>query len=163
MAGGRIDLRTGSAEETQGIGEALAGLLVPGDVVSLTGDLGAGKTTLVQGAARALGVEEPVTSPSFILVKEYGGTVPVYHMDVYRLDRMQEVLDLGFEDFLDPQGVLFIEWGSVIDALLPDSSLEVELHVADGDERLLTFRGRGREWAKRWERLSEALGSWRAA
>lgn len=161
--GGRIDLRTRSADETRLIGEALAGLLIPGDVVSLTGDLGAGKTTLVQGAARALGVAEPVTSPSFILVKEYRGDVPVYHMDVYRLDRIQEVLDLGFEDLLDPQGVVFVEWGGAIEGLLPDSHIEVELRTTDGDERTATIRARGSAWAERWERVLEALGTWRAA
>jgi tRNA threonylcarbamoyladenosine biosynthesis protein TsaE len=160
----RLDLVTRAPEETRELGAALADLLVPGDVISLTGDLGAGKTCLVQGAARSLGVQEPVGSPTFVLVREYRGEIPVYHLDVYRLDRLQEVLDLGFEDLLDPGGVIFIEWGDAIDPLLPDSYLEVELSVSGDDEmRLLAVTGRGSSWAPRWERLEKVLDTWRAA
>ncbi|HEX9824373.1 MAG TPA: tRNA (adenosine(37)-N6)-threonylcarbamoyltransferase complex ATPase subunit type 1 TsaE [Actinomycetota bacterium] len=157
-----IELRTSSADETRGVGAAIAALLVPGDVVSLTGDLGAGKTTLVQGAAGALGVSEPVTSPTFIIVREYAGELPVHHMDVYRLDRLQEVLDLGFEDLLDPQGVLFVEWGSAIEGLLPNDHLELEL-TGEEDDRHVRVRGRGRSWGARWDGLDAALGAWKAA
>jgi tRNA threonylcarbamoyladenosine biosynthesis protein TsaE len=160
----KLDLVTSAPEETRELGAALAELLVPGDVISLTGDLGAGKTCLVQGAARSLGVQEPVGSPTFVLVREYRGEIPVYHLDVYRLDRLQEVLDLGFEDLLDPGGVIFIEWGDAIDPLLPDSYLEVELSISGDDEmRLLAVTGRGSSWAPRWERLEKVLDTWRAA
>lgn len=163
--GRRLDLVTGGPEETRELGAAIADLLVPGDVVSLTGDLGAGKTCLVQGAARSLGVQEPVGSPTFVLVREYRGEIPVYHLDVYRLDRLQEVLDLGFEDLLDPGGVIFIEWGDAIDPLLPDSYLEVELSIPEDEElrRRLAVTGRGSSWAPRWERLEKVLDAWRAA
>jgi tRNA threonylcarbamoyladenosine biosynthesis protein TsaE len=162
--GARLELLTRSPEETREVGASLAELLVPGDVVSLTGDLGAGKTCFVQGAARGLGVEEPVGSPAFVLVREYRGEVPIYHLDIYRLDRLQEVLDLGFEDLLDPGGVIFIEWGDAIEALLPESYLEVELSIPGEDEtRGLAVRGRGTSWAHRWERLEKALDGWRAA
>ena len=144
------------------MGAALAELLLPGDVVSLTGDLGAGKTTFVQGAARGLGVTDQVASPTFVLVREYRGDVPVYHLDVYRLDRMQEVIDLGFEDLLDPAGVVFVEWGDAILPLLPDEHLRVELRSQDGDARRLSFTGRGVRWAGRWERLEGLLAAWQA-
>ena len=154
---------TRAPDETRKVAAGLAELLLPGDVVSLTGDLGAGKTCFVQGAARALGVGDPVASPTFVLVREYRGDLPVYHLDVYRLDRLQEVLDLGFEDLLDPSGVMFIEWGDAIYALLPASYLQVEITVPDGgEERHLTFRGRGRPWLGRWERVEGILGPWRA-
>ena len=160
----RLDLVSRAPEETRELGAALAALLVPGDVVSLTGDLGAGKTCLVQGAALSLGVKERVSSPTFVLVREYRGDVPIYHLDVYRLDRLQEVLDLGFEDLLDPGGVIFIEWGDAIDSLLPDSYLEVELSISGDDElRLVGVTGRGESWAPRWERLENVLDEWRAA
>ncbi len=153
-----------SVEETRIIGACLAPTLLPGDVISLSGDLGAGKTAFVQGAARALGVQDHVTSPTFVLVREYRGEVPVHHVDVYRLDRIQEVLDLGFEDLLDPSGVVFVEWGSAIEALLPDSPLEIRLTVSDEDEaRRLDVLGRGSAWGPRWDGLEERLGSWRAA
>jgi tRNA threonylcarbamoyladenosine biosynthesis protein TsaE len=159
--GTTIELQTRAAEETRKVGAALAELLGPGDVVSLTGDLGAGKTAFVQGAARALGVTEPVTSPTFVLVREYRGDVPVRHVDVYRLQRFQEVLDLGFEDLLDPSGVVFIEWGDAIDALLPDDHLRAELTVDDDEARRVSFTGRGSRWMGRWERLEGLLAPWR--
>jgi tRNA threonylcarbamoyladenosine biosynthesis protein TsaE len=156
-----IDILTRSPDDTRKAGAAVAELLVPGDVISLTGDLGAGKTAFVQGAGRALGVKEPVVSPTFVLVREYRGDVPVHHLDVYRLDRIQEVLDLGFEDYLDPSGVLFIEWGDAIAALLPDDHLQVEITVREDDVRRLAFAGRGRRWAGRWEHLEGVLAPWR--
>jgi tRNA threonylcarbamoyladenosine biosynthesis protein TsaE len=158
-----IEVISSTPDATRAVGAAVAELLVPGDVVSLSGDLGAGKTTFVQGAGRGLGVEEPVVSPTFVLVREYRGQVPVYHVDVYRLDRLQEVLDLGFEDLLDPAGVVFVEWGDAIDTLLPDSYLEVRLTIDQDDVRALAFTGRGPRWAGRWERLEGLLGRWRAA
>jgi tRNA threonylcarbamoyladenosine biosynthesis protein TsaE len=157
-----LDVISRAPDETRKVGAALAELLVPGDVVSLTGDLGAGKTAFVQGAARALGVQEPVTSPTFVLVRQYRGDVPVHHVDVYRLDRVQEVLDLGFEDLLDPSGVVFVEWGDAIDSLLPDDHLRVEITTGD-DARRLSFAGRGTRWAGRWERLEGVLVPWRNA
>ncbi|MGH2710419.1 MAG: tRNA (adenosine(37)-N6)-threonylcarbamoyltransferase complex ATPase subunit type 1 TsaE [Actinomycetota bacterium] len=159
--GGSIDLATSAPDETRKAAAALAELLIPGDVVSLTGELGAGKTAFVQGAARALGVEEPVVSPTFVLVREYRGTMPIYHVDVYRLDRLQEVHDLGFEDLLDPGGVVFVEWGDAIEALLPDSHLTVELHTEEGESRRLRVSARGPAWAPRWERLESVLQPWR--
>jgi tRNA threonylcarbamoyladenosine biosynthesis protein TsaE len=157
-----LDIVTRAPDETRKAGAALAELLVPGDVISLTGDLGAGKTAFVQGAARALGVGDPVVSPTFVLVREYRGDVPVYHVDVYRLDRIQEVLDLGFEDYLDPSGVVFIEWGDAIEALLPNEHLRVEITVREDEVRRLGFAGRGSRWAARWERLESVLGPWRS-
>lgn len=151
---GGLEIVSRSPEGTRRVGGAVAGILVPGDVVSLTGDLGAGKTCFVQGAAAALGVTEPVGSPTFVLVREYRtGQIPVYHLDVYRLDRLQEVVDLGFEDLLDPRGVVFIEWGTAIGPLLPDSYLEVELTARPDEARRIVFASRGPAWTGRRERL----------
>jgi tRNA threonylcarbamoyladenosine biosynthesis protein TsaE len=161
--GGSIDLVTQGADQTRDAAAALAELLAPGDVVNLTGELGAGKTAFVQGAARALGVDGPVVSPTFVLVREYRGQMPIYHVDVYRLDRLQEVHDLGFEDLLDPAGVVFVEWGDVVEALLPDSHLRVELGTEGEDTRTLHVSARGPAWAARWERLESVLEPWRAA
>ena len=160
---GSLDLETRSRDDTAAAAASLASLLVPGDVVSLTGDLGAGKTSFVQGAAAALGVHAPVSSPTFVLVREYRGDVPIYHLDVYRLERLQEVHDLGFEDFLDPTGVMFIEWGDAIEAILPESHLRVELRTVDEDDdrREIRMSGRGPSWALRWERLESEMKTWR--
>lgn len=159
-----LDLVTRTPEETREAAAALAALLAPGDVVNLTGELGAGKTAFVQGAARALGVEGPVVSPTFVLVREYRGQMPIYHVDVYRLERLQEVHDLGFEDLLDPTGVVFVEWGDAVEAMLPDSHLRIELIAAEEtDTRRVHVSARGPLWAARWERLENVLQPWKAA
>mgnify|MGYP006160012401 CR=1 FL=1 len=118
------------------MGASLAPMLLPGDVISLSGDLGAGKTALVQGIAAASGVNERVTSPSFTIVHEYKGRFPFIHVDVYRLNSFQEVLDLGFEEFLDPEAVVIVEWGDAIAPLLPRRHLEVEIRRVDDDDDL---------------------------
>lgn len=146
-----LSVTTNSDEETRILGASLAPTLLPGDVVSLSGDLGAGKTVFVQGLAPALGVEQRVTSPTFTLVHEYEGRFPVIHLDVYRLDSIQEVLDLGFEELIDPGAVLVIEWGQAVGPLLPPRYLDVEIRrPADldaDDQRDITFRPHGPEWA----------------
>ena len=156
-----IRLATASPEETRALGEAVAGLLRPGDVVSLTGDLGAGKTTFVQGAAAELGVTEPVLSPTFTLVREYRGSLPIYHLDVYRLDRIQDVIDLGFEELVDRQALVFVEWGDAIEALLPADHLQIELHIPDeGTGRRVEITWYGRSWSGRVEHLAAAVERW---
>lgn len=144
---------TYSVEETRIVGAALSPTLLPGDVISLTGDLGAGKTAFVQGVAAALGVEGRVTSPSFTIVHEYEGRYPIIHLDVYRLDSFQEVIDLGFEEFLDPEAIVLIEWGEAIAPMLPRRHLEVEMRSAadpeSENERCLIFRPRGSEWIRK--------------
>lgn len=158
-----LRLVTTGPEETREVGTRLAELLAAGDVVSLSGDLGAGKTTFVQGAARGLGVEQPVVSPTFVLIREYQGRLPVLHVDVYRLDRVQDVVDLGLEDMVGEEAVTFVEWGDAIERLLPESSLEVRLSIDEAEEpvRRLVLRGPGPSWAARWARLSERLDPWR--
>jgi tRNA threonylcarbamoyladenosine biosynthesis protein TsaE len=158
---GVLELSAETPQDMRELAASIAALLSGGDVVILTGDLGAGKTTFVQGAAGALGVSERVVSPTFTLVRRYRGSRPVNHVDVYRLDRIQEVIDLGVEDLFEPDGVTFIEWGDVVEGLLPDAYLEVELWTRPEDEgRLVVVSGRGRSWAERWERLEAVLRPW---
>jgi tRNA threonylcarbamoyladenosine biosynthesis protein TsaE len=146
-----------SPDETRILGAALAPLLVPGDVVSLSGDLGAGKTVFVQGLATALGVDGPVTSPTFTLVHEYKGRYTVLHMDLYRLNSFQEVLDLGFEELLDPGAVMLVEWGEAVAPLLPRRYLRVDMRrdvLADkDDERVVTFTPYGFDWRRKLESM----------
>jgi tRNA threonylcarbamoyladenosine biosynthesis protein TsaE len=153
-----------SPDETRILGASLAPLLLPGDVVSLNGDLGAGKTVLVQGLVSALGEPGRVTSPTFTIVHEYRARYPVLHIDVYRLDSFQEVLDLGFEEFFDPGAIMLIEWGEAVRPLLPLRHLEVDIRrsvdPSAADDRDIAFRPRGDEWASKLEgmrKTAEAL------
>jgi tRNA threonylcarbamoyladenosine biosynthesis protein TsaE len=158
----RIELETATAEETRDVGAAIAGLLQPRDTVLLTGDLGAGKTTLVQGAARGLGVEDHVASPTFTLVKEYGGRLDVAHVDIYRLERVQDVVDLGLDELGGPDRVLLVEWGDAVQDLLPEDRLRVELTTGtEDDRRRIVITPQGRTWAARWERLEQVLDPFR--
>jgi tRNA threonylcarbamoyladenosine biosynthesis protein TsaE len=156
-----VTVTVGSADETRALGEAVGALVEPGDVVVLAGDLGAGKTTLTQGLARRLGVSRPVTSPTFTLVHEYQGSVPVVHLDVYRLGHLQEVHDLGFDDFLGGDAVVVIEWGDVVAPLLPPDRLEIVLRycadaVEEPDARTAELAGVGERWAVRAAALEAA-------
>lgn len=131
----------------------VAGVLRAGDVVVLDGDLGAGKTCFVQGAARALGIEEPVTSPSFVLVRSYDGPVRIVHVDVYRLTTLGELYDLGFEEVFDPGSITFVEWGEAVADELPSPRVHVELRGTD--ERTIAI-----DAGERTRALVGPLGRW---
>jgi tRNA threonylcarbamoyladenosine biosynthesis protein TsaE len=124
------------------MGAALGHCLSPGDVVCLTGPLGAGKTTLAQGIAHGLEVQDVVNSPTFTLVQEYAGRLPVYHLDVYRLSGPEEAADLALDEMLAAGGVVMIEWPERIAALLPADRLEVRLEP-DNDVRRVTASAHG--------------------
>jgi len=146
---------TRSTDETLALAGSVGELLRPGDVVSLAGDLGTGKTVFARGLARALGVEDPVVSPTFTIVREYEGRVPVVHVDVYRIDTFQELHDLGFEEVLRDDAVTLVEWGDVIDGMLPGDRLDVRLAAGAGDdERVIEIEGHGRSWRARAAELA---------
>jgi tRNA threonylcarbamoyladenosine biosynthesis protein TsaE len=159
-----IEMETETADRTREVGRALARLLQPRDTVVLTGDLGAGKTTLVQGIGRGLGVKDHVASPTFTLVREYTGRLDVAHVDVYRLERIQDVVDLALDEVGGPDRVLLIEWGDAVQDLLPEDRLRVQLTTdrADGETRRIVISAQGRSWVARWERLEGALEPFRA-
>ena len=159
-----LAVTTTSPEETRIVGASLAPTLLPGDVVSLSGDLGAGKTAFVQGLAAALGVQRAVTSPTFTIVHEYAGRYPVVHLDVYRLNSFQEVLDLGFEEYMDGGAVVLVEWGEAIAPLLPRRHLELFILRSEDpereNERRLYFNPKSDEWVRKLEAMrttAEAL------
>ena len=156
--------QTSSVAETQDLAAALAVLAQPGDLVVLAGDLGAGKTAFVQGFGRGLGVTEAITSPTFTLAQQYEGRLVVHHLDVYRLDLLGEVAQLGLAELLDDGGVVLIEWGDAILPVLPGDYLEVRLTYGEADDdRRVALRTVGSEWARRQVSLLEILGPWAEA
>jgi|Deesub1362A_J573_1020465.scaffolds.fasta_scaffold14306_2 tRNA threonylcarbamoyladenosine biosynthesis protein TsaE len=160
-------LTTQAAEETKRLGALLAPFLRPGDIIALRGDLGAGKTTFVQGVARGLGITRPVTSPSFILINEYPSTPPLFHIDCYRLeDADAEARDIGLEDLLYDDGVCVIEWADRVATLLPPERIDITLMWLGPDEREIEVRGHGtrytalvRKLRQEWQAIHEARDS----
>lgn len=136
-------ITTDSLDQTQQLGERLGRILVPGDILCVSGPLGAGKTALAQGVARGLEVVEKVSSPTFILIQEYRGRLPFYHFDVYRLDGEQDFELLGFEEYFDDEGVVFVEWADRMEPALPDERLDIYIERSNENERELRFEPRG--------------------
>ena len=156
-----IKALTTSVDDTRALAAGVASLAAPGDLVILAGDLGTGKTAFAQGFAQGLGVDEPVTSPAFILVRTYEGRLPMVHLDVYRLDTMQELVDLGIAELLDEGAVTLIEWGDAVAPGLPADFLEVRLEPGAGaDDRQLSIRSVGPAWPPRARALREAVAPW---
>jgi tRNA threonylcarbamoyladenosine biosynthesis protein TsaE len=135
-------LATTSPEETDAAGHRLGTTLGAGDVVALSGDLGAGKTVFVQGLVRALGVTTGATSPTFVLVKEYRGRLPVHHVDAYRTASLVELLDLGLEEMMDGDGVTIIEWAERLEPLLPARAVRVRIAGVGDEPREITIDDR---------------------
>ncbi len=185
---GSLELRSTGADETRRLAAALAVVCLPGDVVLLAGDLGAGKTTFAQGFAAGLGVAEPVTSPTFTLVRQYPvGPVgspgadstaaatsqrprppqpirTLLHADVYRLDHLNEIVDLGLDELVEDHAVALVEWGDVAEPVLGEGSLTVRLAPgADAPEsqRVIAVSSEGEAWTSRWGAVIEALAPWR--
>jgi len=157
-------LHTASAAETAELAATLAELMVAGDLVLLAGEMGAGKTAFAQGFGVGLGVEEPITSPTFTLMHEYAGRVPLYHLDVYRLDNLDEVLDLALPELIDGDAVTIIEWGDVIATILTPDYLQVSFHLGEGDdERDIVLAFVGPRWSARERVVREAVQRWSAS
>ena len=152
---------TRSVEETRALGEQLGrDVLLPGDVVVLSGELGTGKTALAQGVGRGLEVDVPVVSPTFTLVREYqGAKAKLCHVDVYRLERVRELQQLGIEEQLE-DSVTLIEWGEVAASALPSDRLEVRITPGAGpDERIIELVLLGESWRRRSRQLAEIVES----
>ncbi|MBI1735826.1 MAG: tRNA (adenosine(37)-N6)-threonylcarbamoyltransferase complex ATPase subunit type 1 TsaE [Candidatus Rokubacteria bacterium] len=134
-------VETSSPEETAAVGERLGRALAPGAVVALTGELGAGKTCFIQGVVRGLGVERRATSPTFVLVNEYRGRVPVLHVDLYRIDRLADVEDLGLPDVFGREAVTLVEWADKLGPLLPADAIRVHIDGVGDEARRITIAG----------------------
>ncbi|WP_257351391.1 tRNA (adenosine(37)-N6)-threonylcarbamoyltransferase complex ATPase subunit type 1 TsaE [Pseudalkalibacillus decolorationis] len=142
---------TESAEETEQFAAELAELLQAGDVITLEGDLGAGKTTFTKGLAKGLHIKRVVKSPTFTIIKEYKGRLPLYHMDVYRLQESGE--DLGFDEYFEGEGVTVVEWAHLIKEFLPSNRFEITIRRLGEEKREITLEPNGERCKKVCEEL----------
>lgn len=164
-----IALRSGGPGDTAAIAGAVATLVRAGDILLLAGDLGTGKTAFAQGFGAALGIDEPVTSPTFTLVRTYpvptghGDLRSFLHADVYRLDRLHEIVDLGLGQLVEDGAVALVEWGDLAEPVLGADALHVQLAADPGDDRVrhLVVRAEGARWEERWPELAATLARWR--
>jgi len=153
MNAGGIELTSHSSEETQQLGRRFGEMALPGDVFLLCGILGAGKTCLTQGIAWGLGIEEYALSPTFVIVREMHGRLPLYHIDLYRLDNLDEIEDLGLDDYLYGKGACVVEWAEKALNLLPDEHLLIQIDALSDTERRLHLKPRGERYQKLAARL----------
>lgn len=144
---------TTSPQQTEALGAALAKLLPAGTLLALRGDLAAGKTCFVHGLAKGLGVEGQVSSPTFTLINEYRGETTLYHLDLYRLDSIREIIDLGLEEmFEDPEGICAVEWAERMESILPERRVDIQFEHVEGDARRIKMVAHG-----------HSMGGWQAA
>lgn len=141
-----MELTTHSPEQTLALGKRLGEIARPGDVILLVGKLGAGKTCLTQGIARGLGIDDYAASPSFVLVRELYGRLPLYHMDFYRLDNIEEIAELGLDEYFYGRGVSVVEWAEKALSLLPPENLLIEMEYIDESERRLRLKPSGKRY-----------------
>ncbi len=150
-----LEIITRSPEETQKIGVRLGELALPGDVFLLVGDLGVGKTCLTQGIAWGLNIKEYAASPSFVLIRELQGRLPLYHIDFYRLDHLEEIADLGLDDYLYGKGVSVVEWAEKGFRLLPEEHLLIEIDYLSDGERRLELKPSGKRYKEMVAKLKQ--------
>lgn len=151
----RFTYESQSEHETFTIAEKLAKLLNPGNVLTLEGELGTGKTVFTKGIAKGLEVEDVITSPTFTIVKEYKGKYPLYHMDVYRLENSDE--DIGFLEYFEGDGISIIEWAQFIEMYLPEERLNITIEFLDFERRKITFEPYGNDYERIVEKLRSQL------
>ncbi len=143
---GFLELISHSPEQTQQLGRHIGQLALPGDVFLLVGDLGSGKTCLTQGIAWGLDIKEYALSPSFVIMRELYGRLPLYHVDLYRLDRIEESLDLGLDDYLYGQGVCVVEWAEKALSILPTEYLLIKISYLSDTGRSLQIKANGQRY-----------------
>jgi len=134
-------LKSNSVTETESIGESVANYIKPGMVIAMRGDLGAGKTAFVRGLARGMGLRARVTSPTFAIVNEYLGEIPLYHFDMYRLTSAEDLFDIGWEDYIRSGGVCVVEWSEIVEEAIPEDAVSVTIRHMGETEREITIEG----------------------
>lgn len=133
-------LESKSVEQTLEFGRRVAQNLIPGKVVGFYGELGSGKTTMIKGIAQGLGIKELVKSPSFVMITEYQGRYKIYHIDLYRITSVKELETIGFNDYLDTDGISLIEWAEKAETLLPKTTLRIRLSIVDEATRIIEIQ-----------------------
>jgi tRNA threonylcarbamoyladenosine biosynthesis protein TsaE len=146
VAGGTVTITCPSAEATQALAEGIGRRSAPATVIALHGDLGAGKTCFIQGLAAGLDVGTPVTSPTFVMIAEHAGRLPLYHVDLYRTESLAEIRALGLDELLDGEGVTAIEWAEKAEALLPARTVRVRITGAGDEPRTVEIEGAPPDW-----------------
>lgn len=139
-------------EATFKYGEKLGKLLTKGSVVCLNGDLGAGKTAITKSIAKSMGIDEDITSPTFTIINEYDSEVPLYHFDVYRIGSSEEMYDIGYEEYINSDGICIIEWAHLIEDVLPEERLDIEM-LYDNMSRKMKLYPKGEKYKKIVEEL----------
>lgn len=150
-----FEIVTTSEKKTKEIATGLASLLSPGDVITLEGDLGSGKTTFTKGLAKGLDINRNVTSPTFTIIKEYRGRIPLYHMDVYRLEHADE--DIGFEEYFYGDGVTVVEWATFIEEYIPTKRLDITIEVMEEANRKITICSNSEHYDKIMDQLKQKI------
>jgi len=153
-----IKIKASTLSETHHVAESVAQVVEPSDLILLVGDLGAGKTSFTQGFGTSLGVNEAITSPTFTLAREYQGALQIHHLDVYRIDQIEEVRDLALPELFEGNSVTLIEWGDQIISALPKDHLEISFAYGEADTaRLITITANGPSWNSRMLPLKQLL------
>lgn len=152
-----LRLITHSPEQTQQLGTSIGELAQPGDIILLTGELGTGKTCLTQGIAWGLNIKEYTLSPSFVIMRELYGRLPLYHIDLYRLDNIEEIADLGLDDYLYGKGVCVVEWAEKGLSIMPEEHLLIEISHLSETDRNFVLRPCGRRHSDMLEQLKGAI------
>jgi len=150
-----LTIITKRPEETKKLGEEVSKLARPGDLLAFYGELGAGKTCFIQGISQQLKVKDYVTSPSFTIINEYQGKIPIYHFDLFRLNTAEEIFELGYEEYFYGEGLTVIEWAEKIEQLLPKEHLKIDIKFKDHYKRTISFIPQGDRFKKILKELSK--------
>lgn len=149
-----LQIKTNSAEETEQLGYKIGQSLSGGEIIAMTGDLGAGKTTLTKALAKGLEIDDYITSPTFTIVNEYSGRLKLFHFDVYRIGDVEEMYDLGFEEYFYSNGVCIVEWSNLILEILPKERINIDISYVDENSREITISGSGENFDHMIKELS---------
>jgi len=149
-----LTIITKSPEETNNLGEKISKIIKPGDLLAFYGELGVGKTCFIQGISQGLKVKDYVTSPSFTIINEYQGNVPIYHFDLFRLNNAEEILEFGYEEYFNGEGLIVIEWAEKIEQFLPKEHLKIDIKFKDRYKRTISFIPQGDRFNNLLEELN---------